>query len=150
MYKMKSMDDVLKHGQFIPKNPKKYIGKYPIIVRSSWERTFCQWLDNNEGVVAWASESIVIPYFDPVKGKKRRYYPDFYLKTKNGDDFIVEIKPYKETKPPTKRGKKSTKTMLYEEKTWLTNKAKWDAAINWCERMGMKFQIHTEKSLFGK
>ena len=151
---MKTLKDVKKHGQFVPRSPKKYKGRYPIVVRSSWERSMCQWLDRNPHVVEWSSESIFIHYFDPVRNKKRRYFPDFYILMKDKNDklsqFIVEVKPYKETIPPSNRGKKSKKTKVYETKTYTTNQAKFDAARQWCDKMGMEFVILTEKQLFGK
>lgn len=141
------------HSQFVPKFPGKYIGSYPIICRSQWERQMCQWLDCNEGVVKWSSENITIHYYDPVQMKKRRYYPDFYarMKTKSGyEEYVIEVKPHKETKPPSKRGKKSVKTKLYQEATYLTNQAKFRAAEQWCRKMGYKFKVLTEKQLFRK
>jgi len=147
---MKNAKDILKHGQYIPKNPIKYVGKYPIISRSSWELKFMEWLDSNPKIVAWSSESISISYFDPVKQKMRKYYPDFFLRTNNDEDFLVEIKPLKETRPPSNSGNKKSSTRLYEQKTWATNQAKWNAAKTWCDKMGAKFKIYTEKSLFGK
>ena len=151
---MKSIKDVRRHGQFIPKNPTKYVGRYPIVVRSSWERSMCQWLDKNLNVVEWSSESIFINYFDPVKNKPRRYFPDFYVlmqgKDKKLKKFVVEVKPHKETKPPNNRGNKSAKTKMYESRTYSTNQAKWNAARMWCDKMGMIFLILTEKEMFGK
>ena len=35
-------------GTFIPKFPKKYKGKYPIVIRSEWERMFAQYIDLNK------------------------------------------------------------------------------------------------------
>lgn len=66
-------------SEFVPKNPRKYIGRYPILARSSWERMFAQWLDLQESIIKWSSESIQIRYFDPVQQKIRRYYPDFFF-----------------------------------------------------------------------
>jgi hypothetical protein len=140
-------------GQFIPKFPKKYVGSYPIVVRSHWERLMCQWLDCNDGVVEWSSESITIQYYDPVQKKKRRYYPDFFarMKTQKGiSEYVIEVKPHKETKPPSKKGKKSAKTKLYQEATYLTNIAKFKAAELWCNKMGYKFKVLTEKQMFRK
>ncbi len=151
---MKNLKDIKTHGQYIPHNSKKYVGRYPIIPRSSWERSFCQWLDTNPAVLEWSSESIYIPYFDPVTQKRRRYFPDFYmlLEDRNGNtnQYIIEVKPSKESHPPNSRGNKSRKTLLYEQKTWATNSAKWNAAIKWCSKMGMTFKVLTEKELFGK
>jgi len=151
---MKDLKDVRKHGQFIPHDPKKYVGRYPIIARSSWERVFFQWCDANPSIVEWSSESVIIPYFDPIKQKRRRYFPDVYMLVKGKDNklqqFIIEIKPFKECRPPTNRGRKTKKTLLYENSTWATNNAKWIAATKWCKKMGMVFKIVTEKELFGK
>jgi hypothetical protein len=147
---MKGYKDVKKHGQYIPRNPTKYVGKYPLIMRSSWERVLAQWLDMNPKIVAWSSESIVIKYFNPVKNRVARYYPDFFVQLENGKQIIIEVKPYKETHPPYKKGKKSKKTLLYESNTWSVNQAKWKAAVKWCSKMSMEFKIMTEKEIFGK
>lgn len=151
---MKDLRDVKKNSQYMPRNPKKYTGRYPIVVRSTWERSFCQWLDNNPSVLEWSSESIFIAYFDPVTKRKRRYFPDFYMLLKdnknNIQQYIVEIKPYKETHQPLNRKNKSRNTLIYESKTWATNQAKWNAAVKWCSKMGMVFKVITERELFGK
>jgi hypothetical protein len=151
---MKDLQDVRKHGQFIPHNSKKYVGRYPIIVRSSWERSLYQWLDVNPCVLEWSSESIFIYYYDPTLMKRRRYFPDAYAMIKSKDDkitrFIIEVKPFKEVRPPSVKNNKSRKTMIYEQKTYMTNQAKWNAAQIWCGKMGYKFLVLTEKELFGK
>ena len=140
-------------GQYIPKNPNKYVGQYPIVVRSTWERKFCQWLDVNFTVLEWSSENIVVPYYDPVRMKYRRYFPDFWMKIKNKDDtidkYIVEIKPLSECAPP-KKGRKTAKTLRLQEATYLTNQAKFRAADGYCQKMGYKFKIMTERELFNK
>jgi hypothetical protein len=140
-------------GQFVPTMPEKYVGRYPIVVRSSWERMYCQWLDKNENVKEWSSEGSVINYYDPIQMKRRRYYPDFWMKVldKKGNinKYIIEIKPNHETRPPVnKRGKKSSKTMLKQEATYLTNQAKFNAAKQYCDKLGVKFLVLTEKELF--
>lgn len=151
---MKNLKDIKDHGQYIPRNPKKYVGRYPIVTRSSWERSLYQWLDVNPCVLEWSSESIFIAYFDPVQQKRRRYFPDAYalIEGKNGKatPFLIEVKPFKETHSPSTRGNKSHKTLLYEQKTYATNQAKWNAAQIWCSKMGYVFRILTEKELFGK
>jgi hypothetical protein len=151
---MASIKDLRGKDQYIPHDPKKYVGKYPIIIRSSYERKFFQWCDANSSILEWSSESIAIQYFDPVKNKRRRYYPDVYMLVKGKDNktqqFVIEIKPYKETHPPINRGRKTKKTLLWEDKTYATNNAKWKAAINWCSKMNMVFKIITERELFGK
>jgi len=136
-----------------PMFPQKYKGKYPIVSRSSWELQFMKWCDANPNILQWSSESVKIPYYDPVKQRQRRYYPDFWLKVKCKDGntvkWVVEVKPYKESVPP-KPGKKTNKTRIYEAKTYKTNQAKWRAAVDYCGKMGFKFKILTERELFGK
>jgi len=72
---------------------------------------------------------VEIPYFDPVKQKHRRYYPDFLVKvidknTKRDKIWLIEVKPFKECCPPVVTKGKSKKTKLYEAVTYATNKAK--------------------------
>lgn len=136
---------------YVPKFPKKYQGEYPIICRSSYEEVFCRWCDLNPNILKWSSETLAIPYYDPVTLKQKRYYPDFAINVKSSEPrdkiFIVEVKPYKETKPPVRAGRKSNKTKMYEARTWATNLAKWTAADNFCRRRGYQFKIITEKEL---
>ena len=61
---------------------------------------------------------------------------------------MIEIKPYKETIEPIVNKRKAKKTILYEKKTWETNKRKWSAAKAYCDRKGWKFKIVTEKDIF--
>ena len=133
---------------YIPKNPQKYKGRYPILTRSKWEYRFCQWLDVNPNIPEWNSEGIAIRYYDPIQMKNRRYYPDFFIKNLNNERFLIEIKPNKETKLPTKTGRKSQKTQLYQEATYLTNQAKFKAAENFCKKMGYSWKLLTERDLF--
>ena len=141
-------------SEFIPKNPKKYCGKYPIIIRSSWERMYAQFLDMTPAIIKWSSESIFIKYYCSIQQRMRRYYPDFYqlVLEKDGKykEYIVEIKPAKETKPPRKTGKKSKKTLMHQQSTYITNQAKFEAANEYCYKMGFKFKIITEQELFNK
>jgi hypothetical protein len=141
-----------------PQNVKKYVGNPPYAVaRSSWELILFRWCDNNPAVLEWCSEPLGIPYVDPVERgvngtpKKRRYFPDAIAKIqdKNGDviTWLIEIKPEKETRPPSSGRTKSSKTKLYEAKTWATNSAKWRAAEEYCRRRGWYFRILTEKQL---
>ncbi len=69
-------------GKFEMKNPAKYVGKKTPLARSSWEFVFMRMLDEHPGVENWASESIQIPYRDPLTGRYTIYVPDFLLFTK--------------------------------------------------------------------
>ena len=59
---------------------------------------------------------------------------------------VVEIKPFKETKPPAVQSKK-TKQYLSEVYTWGVNDAKWKAARSYCADRQWKFIIMTEHDL---
>ena len=83
-------------GKFHPTNRKKYKGDINnIIYRSLWERKFMVYCDEQDDIVEWGSEELVVPYISPLDRKRHRYFPDFYIRTKNGDKFLVEIKPKK-------------------------------------------------------
>jgi len=140
-------------SRFYPKNLKKFKSNMNYcICRSSWEVKVCNFLDSNEQVVAWNSEQISIPYFDKVKQKERRYFPDFLVKvidkdTKRERVYLIEIKPYSQCIPPTTKGNKSKKTILYEHVTYQNNKDKWISAQKYCKNHGIIFKLITEREL---
>ena len=137
-------------GLFNPQNEQKYRGTRPIVYRSGLELNFFRWCDRNERVLQWGSESVVIPYLSPKDGRMHRYFVDnvLILKTDEGNKkFLIEIKPEKQTKPPTQGIRKSKKNILYEQITWAVNSSKWESARNWCQKNGFKFVILTEKDL---
>ena len=105
-------------GKFLPNNRKKYKGDIKnIVYRSLWERKFMVYCDDNDDIIEWGSEELVVPYVSPLDGKRHRYFPDFYIKTKNGDKFMVEIKPKKYTKPPRPtKTKRVTKALCMKQK----------------------------------
>lgn len=119
--------------------------------RSSYELHTWEWADRTPTVLEWAVETIVVPYFDPVKNKNRRYIVDLWLKFKdrNGDIHteIVEIKPMNQVIQPKKGGKKES-TFLTENLTYVTNMAKWSAAKEYARLRGWNFRIITEESIF--
>lgn len=137
-------------GNFIPENREKYKGTYPIVYRSSWEKKFMQYCDKSPMIESWGSESVKIPYWNPVAKSVWNYYTDFIIKMKTPQGNItgvIEIKPYKQTIPPNYKNRKSKKSLLYEHNTWETNKSKWQAAEEYCKKRGWKFIIMTEKDL---
>lgn len=138
-------------GRFTPQNPKKYKGDPTnIIFRSLWERKFMKHLDENASVLEWSSEEIRIPYISPLDNRYHRYFPDFYVKAVDSDgilkEMLIEIKPKKETKEPTKK-KRITKQYITEVTTWGKNQAKWKAAEEYCADRGWQFMILTEDHL---
>ncbi len=140
-----------KQGIFTPMRPKKYIGTYPVVYRSSLELAVMRFFDSNTSVVAWGSESIIIPYTKPTDGKVHRYYTDFNVKIVDQagklQKYVIEVKPYKQTIPPTKHGNKKKKTLVYEQLSFAINTAKWTSAREWAKKHGYVFSIITEKDI---
>jgi hypothetical protein len=138
-----------KQGIFNPVNKEKYKGSLPILYRSSYELKYMRWADHNPAVISWGSESIIIPYQNPLTGKVSRYFVDsnITLKTKDGTlkKYLIEIKPSVQTLPP-KPGK-NTKALLRRQAEYVKNRAKWDSAQQWCAKKGYSFSILTEKHL---
>jgi len=138
-------------GRYSPKHPEKYKGDpTQIIYRSGWERRLMVYLDENKSVIQWSSEEIAIPYRSPLDNRMHRYFPDFYVKAidKNGNitEQLLEVKPKKETREPTKK-KRITKQYITEVTTWGKNQAKWKAAEEYCLDRGWQFKLITEDHL---
>ena len=138
-------------GLYKPLNPKKYRGNPSrIVYRSLWEKKYMKYCDTTPGILEWGSEEIIIPYISPIDKRPHRYYPDFYIKVreKSGkiSKYIIEIKPKRQTKPPYDKDKR---TAAYRRAvlTFAKNRAKWDAAQDFCEDRQMKFLILTEDHL---
>jgi hypothetical protein len=133
-------------GKFNLKNPDKYIGLRSPTYRSSWEWAFMQFCDNNPAVEKWASESIKIPYRDPLTGKYTIYVPDFFVNyiDKNGKKHaeLIEVKPMNQTLKE-KVGKNKINQAHY-----VRNLAKWEAANAWCRQQGIKFRVISENDIF--
>ncbi len=108
--------------------------------------------DNNSNILEWSSEEVIIPYKSPIDNRFHRYFVDFWIRQKNKDGKIVEklieIKPKKYTKPPSKQ-KKITKRYVSEVRTWGINNAKWEAAKKVCTKKGWEFLILTEDHIHG-
>lgn len=134
------------------KHPEKYAGtSKQIVCRSGWEITFAmKILDANPRVLEWSSEEIIIPYLSPIDGRVHRYFVDFWMKT-DDKEYLIEVKPFAETKPPVP-GKRITGKFHSEVKKFAVNQAKWIAARKFCEQVSlagkpMEFKILTEKDL---
>lgn len=136
-------------GMYTLRNPHKYVGDAESIrYMSSYELETHKFFDNNEKVLRWSSEEIVIPYLKPTDNKIHKYYPDYWVEYVNKDGVIVqeiiEVKPASQTRMPSARNKHK----LYEQLTLAVNVAKWQAAQAFCKQHGMLFRIITEKSIF--
>lgn len=138
-------------GQFKPKNPNRYDGNpMNIVYRSSWELKFMQYLDSHPDIIKWSSEEVVVRYKSPIDGKYHRYFPDFIVRKRNAegvvDTLMIEIKPKAQTIEPVKKTQ-INKTYINEVMTWGVNKAKWEAAEEFCLDRKWKFLILTENEL---
>jgi hypothetical protein len=137
-----------RQGIYTPINSSKFLGTRAIY-RSGLELKFFKFCDLNENVLQWGSENIIVPYVSPLDGNVHRYYVDNYVVIKEGDaikKYLIEIKPSKQTKPPITKYKKKA-NLIYEQKQYIINSAKWDAAKKYCTTKGLQFLILTEKDL---
>lgn len=134
-------------GVYTPMNPEKYKGSHAPRYRSSWELQFMRMCDKHPSVVSWASESIKIPYHNPVTRKNSMYTPDFLIvyEDKNGNrkQELIEIKPNKHTHLTEAKS-------IYDKIQLAINAAKWKAAASFCKKHGLTFRVINENQIFEK
>lgn len=143
-------------GRYRPQNPSKYVGDFSkVTYRSLIELKFMRYLDTNTSILYWSSEETVIPYISPKDNKYHRYFMDFKMWIKRDDGrvevYLIEIKPKVEIGPP-RTPKKTLLEMNNKQRfrfnrawsTWKVNKAKWDAAFEYCKKEGFVFKIINE------
>tara|TARA_B100000945_G_scaffold939_1_gene822 strand:- start:1014 stop:1451 length:438 start_codon:yes stop_codon:yes gene_type:complete len=138
-------------GKYKVRCPYKYKGDpTKVIYRSLWELKFMRYCDTNINILEWGSEEMYVWYRSPVDNRAHRYFPDFYIKTKESNGkikkYIIEVKPKRQTKPPAKP-KRQTKGYLREAFEYAKNQAKWKAANEWCIDRGFEFKVLTENEL---
>jgi len=133
-------------GIYTVKNQHKYVGKGKPKYRSGWELTFMIFCDTNDKIIKWASESIVIPYMHPFKGKRTNYIPDFFIvyqdKYGKTNAELIEIKPKAESIITEKVRNARQQAVI------AINHAKWHSAKAFCKAQGIKFRVVTEDDLF--
>lgn len=138
--------DKFSKGRYACKNPDKYVGNKTPLYRSSWEWHFMNMCDTHPSITNWASESVRIPYKDPLTGRQTVYVPDFLIQyeDKHGKKRteLIEIKPSNQM-IREKVGKNS-----YNQAQFIKNQAKWAAASNWCKQNGIIFRIINENDIF--
>jgi hypothetical protein len=134
-------------GKYRVRNKEKYKGDVTnVVYRSMWERYCFKWCDQNSSVEKWAAERVVVPYLYEVDGRAHRYFVDLWIKFTNGDTYLIEVKPDKETRPPEFSGRR-TKRYLQESLTYIKNQNKWKAAEEFAADRGWKFAVWTEHTL---
>jgi hypothetical protein len=146
-----------KQGTYTLLHPEKFLGKWPLIYRSSWEERAFYMMDNNENVIKWGSELLEIPYSYSLQstGNRHKYYVDIYaiIRDKNGIEqkYAIEIKPKCQSVPPVPpkvRNPKAMKNYVYAASTYVKNQNKWKAVETYCKNSNMKFVVLTEEHLF--
>jgi hypothetical protein len=132
-------------GNYSIKRGEKYVGKHTPRYRSGWELSFMMFLDNNDSILQWASESISIPYRNPITGKQSIYVPDFLITYRDKSNQVraelIEIKPKKQSIIESKASARDRAVVA-------VNYAKWDSAQKWCKRNGLTFRVITEDDIF--
>jgi hypothetical protein len=134
-------------GYYEVKNKEKYAGSHLPYYRSGWELQVMIFFDNHPNILQWSSESIAIPYFDPLTNKERKYIPDFFIVY-----LDVEEKKHSmliEVKPSTQTGQKKTRSAVNKAHI-ARNHAKWTEAVAFCKHNEIEFKILTENEIFGK
>jgi len=134
-----------RQGAYTVKNTEKYVGKGTPRYRSGWELTFMMFLDSNDNIVQWASESISIPYRNPLTGKQSMYIPDFFVTYRQRNNTVraevIEIKPKGQSLIEAKASDRDRAIVA-------VNYAKWHAATIWCRRNGLTFRVINEDQIF--
>jgi len=134
-------------GKYTIKDKRKYMGDASkVVYRSLWERQAFRWCESNPRVKKWNSEEVVVPYKCKTDNKLHRYYVDLLIELDNKDVILVEIKPKNQTMPP-KKGSRKTKRYINEVTTYIKNTSKWEAAQQYADHKGWKFQVWTEDTL---
>lgn len=146
-------------GDFSKYQPKKYFGKHPIWYRSSYELRFMHIMEMNSAVESWSSEQVTLKYYMIEKSKDGRlvkkehnYSTDFSVKLRNGEKYIIEVKPESQSPKVTNMQKL---TSLNESEIFKSfrnpihykNFCKWRAALQFAKFNGMKFKVITERHL---
>lgn len=125
-----------KRGFYEPINEQKYVqpmdkhmNSQPFPeYRSSWEHAFMKYCDLSINVISWGTEPFAIKYVSPKDNEWHRYYIDFVFIDLTGTKHLVEIKPKGQCNDPL-------------------NLAKWEAARDYCLKIGATFSVVTEVEL---
>lgn len=104
-----------------------------------------RFVDTNDNVLQWASESISIPYRNPITGKNSTYIPDFFVTYRTRDNTVcaevIEIKPKSQSLIEERQSQRDRAIVAL-------NYAKWSAAEKWCKKAGLGFRVVTEDQIF--
>jgi len=103
------------------------------------------------------SEPFSLQYFSILDKKFHKYYPDFYIKMKKGEEngqpiienYVVEVKPKAQLRKPKEPKRKTAKSManykwVYEQ--YVKNLCKNDALVKASKQRNFKVMLITEDS----
>ena len=104
----------------------------------------------NNSIISWASEEFSIPYVSPKDNRVHKYYPDYLIKVKEKNDkiktYVVEVKPYKQTRPPKPKVAKQNHILL-SVLPMQSIKQSGKLQNEFCEDHRIEFKVVTEKEL---
>jgi hypothetical protein len=94
----------------------------------------------------WSSETVKIPYRNPLTAKMTIYVPDFLIQYTDAKGKqhaeLIEVKPENQMKLQEVGRDK------FRQAQYVQNMAKWSAARDWCKRKKIFFRVITEKDIF--
>lgn len=155
-------------GRYNLVHPEKYMQNAPQpYYKSKWEQKMFCICDLNPNITFWGYEPppISIPYMSPRYNRMSIYKPDIYLEcmpagADKAQRWLIEIKPSsysslpKVPQPPKSDDPKAAERYMkrkatYEQKVMdvMVNTAKWEAAVQWCERYGVHWFVANEKNM---
>jgi len=133
-------------GSYKLKHPEKYIGLGVPRFRSGWEFHVMKMCDEKPAIHQWASESVKIPYRDPLTNKQTVYVPDFLVVFVDKNN--TRRAELWEVKPANQAIRENVGKNKYNQAQFIRNQVKWAAANNWCKQNNVQFRIITEKDLY--
>jgi hypothetical protein len=96
-------------------------------------------------VLQWASESVSIPYRNPLTGKASMYVPDFLVTYRGRNNTtvaeLIEIKPKKQSLIESRMNDRDRAIVA-------VNYAKWDSATKWARKNGLTFRVINEDMIY--
>ena len=138
-----NLNSRFKQGYINPESCKKLFPQLKfdkIIYRSSYEKKFIYWMENNPSVKYWGSECVKIPYLYVKDNKMHSYYPDYFIEMHDGTYMIIEIKPLAQTQKPLNENS-------WAGDAYIKNICKWKATMKFCKSKEYLLKILTEKTI---
>jgi hypothetical protein len=129
------------------------IGGPALIYKSRNELIVFDKMDNDPNVIRWGYEILEIPYFCQIDKKIHKYKTDIYCEINKGGQLlkcVIEVKQSEDLKQPSRptlANRQSMQRYNYNMRQYIVNMNKWKAAVDFCQKAGMKMMFLTEKDL---